>query len=797
MKRARLLVIILALPLVTILLVWLYARTSLPQLRGELAVPGIDQALQIVRDEAGIVHIHAESDADAFYGLGFAHAQDRAWQMEMNRRIAAGRLSELFGEATLDTDRFLRTLGLQRAAEASLDHILPETRSILEAYAAGVNAFLESGHRLPPEFAILGVEPEPWRPEHSLGWTKMMSWDLSDDWDQEILRFRLADRLGPQRAAELLPGVPADSPVILEGAGEDGSRSLRETLDGLLALDDGLRDRFGLRGLDVGSNGWVVAGRLSASGGALLANDPHLDAQIPGIWYLAEIHGDRLQASGATLPGVPGIVLGRNRDIAWGATNLNPDVQDLFLERIDPDDPNRYQAGRGWQAMEIVRETIRVKDAQPIEWAARATRNGPMISDALPDAPAPLALRWTALDPDDTTVDAFLAIARARDWPSFEAAFERYVTPSQNFVYADAEGHIGYIGPGRIPIRRAGDGRLPAPGWQADAGWQGFIPIDQLPRAFDPPAGYIVTANHRPVGPDYPYYLGSEWAPPYRARRIADFLEAAIAGGRGLTLEALHEIQGDQVSLQARELLPALLAVEAEDPRQAEALALLEGWDGRMEAEAAAPALYQAWLLHLPEALLADELGGELLERMLRRRHPTFLAAELGRPEGSTWCDRVLTPELERCPEILLDALDAALDDLEARMGGDAARWRWGRLHRTRYDHNPFSQVALLRPIFHRSIENGGDPFTVNVANIDLAAPYDQGNVPSYRQRIDMGRPEESRFIATTGQSGHPLSRHYDDWIEPHREVRDLPMRLSETPPTGDVLRLLPAAPSR
>ena len=366
--------------------VWSYLRGSLPRSRGAIEVAGLGATARIVRDADGLPHIHAEDDADAVFALGFAHAQDRLWQMELNRRIAAGRLAEVFGAEALETDRFLRTLGLYRAAEASLDHLQPETRRILDAYAAGVNAFLTSGRRLPPEFALLGVAPEPWRPADSLGWAKMMSWDLAEDWDLELLRLRLVGLLGEARAAELLPSVPSAGPTILDAAELPRSR-----IDGLLALDDRLRGALGLRGLDVGSNNWVVAGRHSASGGALLANDPHLGAQIPSIWYLAELHGDRMHVVGATLPGLPGVVLGRNRDIAWGATNLNPDVQDLYVERLDPKDPSRYRFEERWEAMTVIRETIRIKGAEPVQWAARATRHGPLISDVLDDAPAPLA----------------------------------------------------------------------------------------------------------------------------------------------------------------------------------------------------------------------------------------------------------------------------------------------------------------------------------------------------------------------------------------------------------------------
>ena len=458
-SRSRVLALLLVLLTALLGLGWIYFRASLPRGSGEISVSGLAAPVSIVRDRDGVPHIYAESDADAGFALGFVHAQDRLWQLEMNRRIGAGRLSEVFGETTLETDQFLRTLGLHRAARSATQHLSPETMELLVAYAAGVNAWLDSGRGLPPEFTILGVTPEPWTVVDSLAWMKMMSWDLSNDWDLELLRLRLVQAVGESRAAELLPSVPEDAATIL-----DAVQLPAEQADAMLALDDRLRDDYRLRGLDVGSNSWVVSGAATASGLPILANDPHLGARIPSIWYLAEMHGDRLHVSGATLPGVPGVILGRNQRIAWGLTNLNPDVQDLYVERIDSADANRYRSGDAWLPMTVVEELIGVKGRDaPIPWAAHATRHGPLLSDVV-DAPVPVALRWTALDPDDTSLDALLSINWAESWQDIRAAMRRFVTPSQNFVYADVDGHIGYFGPGRIPIRASGDGKLPAPG---------------------------------------------------------------------------------------------------------------------------------------------------------------------------------------------------------------------------------------------------------------------------------------------------------------------------------------------
>lgn len=769
---------------------WVYFRSSLPPTAGDLTVAGISAPVAITRDADGVPHIHAASDRDAWFGLGFAHAQDRLWQMEMQRRIGAGRLSEILGEPTVETDQFLRTLGAHRAARAALAHASPEARAVLDAYAAGVNAWLGAGHPLPPEFVLLGARPAPWTALDSLTWAKMMAWDLGGNWDDDLLRVRLTQAVGPERAARLLPDYPRDGATIVAAAHMPAAAG-----DVLLDLDTRLQVDFQLGGRDVGSNNWVIAGRHTASGLPLLANDPHLGARIPSTWYLAEIRGGRVHVAGATLPGLPGVLAGRNDAIAWGATNLGPDVQDLYFERLNPDDPNQYAAGGRWEDLRIVEEPIVVKGREePIRWAARATRNGPLVSDASDTPGAPLALRWTALDDDDTTLDAFLDLQTAGDWEQFLAALSQLVVPGQNFVYADRAGNIGYAATGRIPIRPAGDtGGAPLPGWEAGHAWIGWIPWDDLPRVLNPPAGYVVTANNRVVDDDYPYHIAQSWTPPYRAGRIVERIEAKIAAGERLDVAAMAALQGDQVSLQARELAPRLAAVAPEDARQARAIALVRAWDGRLDAGSAAAAIYSAWFIALGEAVVADDLSGALYERYAERTHPQFLADVLARADAG-WCDDVLTAPREDCDAIARIALDTALDGLEERMGTDMAAWRWGTVHQTQYAHQPFSEVAWLKPFFHRAIANGGDGYTVNVAPVRLAARYEQYRVPSYRQIVDLSPADDSRFVVTTGQSGHPLSPHYDDMIARHQAVADLPMRFGRPIAAGDRLVLQPAA---
>lgn len=767
---------------------WLWLRGSLPQTSGTVQIAGLSAPVEIVRDAAGVPHIFAATDADAIFGLGYVHAQDRMWQLEMNRRIGNGRMSEVLGEATLDIDKYQRTMGYRRAAEQAWEVLSPEGRAALEAYAAGVNGWINEGHRLPPEYLLLGFTPEPWTVYDSLVWIKMMQYDLGGDYELEILRSRLAATLGPERAAQVMPEYPAGGPDILPPDALDEITSA-----GMLALKSRIETALGLDGKDAGSNNWVISGDLTETGMPLLANDPHLGASIPSVWYLAEVQGDRLHVSGATFPAVPLFPIGHNEQIAWGVTNVNPDVQDLYIERVNPANANQVEYNGEWEDMTIVEELIVVDGRdEPLRWAARSTRNGPLVSD-VQGADTTVALRWTALDPDDTTLDAYLGVNYARNWQEFRDAMRAYVAPSQNFVYADVGGNIGYFVPGRIPVRKSGNGMLPTPGWNDDSAWTGWIPFDDLPQSYNPEQGYIATANNRVVGDDYPYHLSSDWSEPYRAQRIVELIEENTAGGEKISLEEMKQMQADQASAQVRTQLPFFLSITPATDRQRAALALLQEWDGVATLDSPAQPIYAAWRVHLERAILEDEFRGNLWEEMASRAHPLFFETLLDDPAlQAVWCDNVLTAGAESCADVALDALDRALDDLTERMGDDMANWSWGRIHITQYPHRPFSNVSYLKWIFHRSIPNGGDGYTVNVAPFRRTELFNQYHVPSYRTVVDLQDFQRSLFITTTGQSGNVLSSHYADFIRPHRDVEYLPMTWGRAAVSGDTLRLEP-----
>ena len=797
---------------VTAASVYALLRRSLPVLDGVVAVAGPFAPIDIVRDRDAIPHVFAASALDALFGLGYVHAQDRLWQMEFQRRIGHGRLSEVFGAATIPQDRFLRTVGFGRAARAAWASTPPWAKQRVDAYVAGVNAFIATHHgtALPPEFSLLRFEPEPWTGADVLVWVKMMAWDLSANWSFEILRDDLVHAVGIDGMTRLMPPYARDGLSIVRGnRNVTGSRvvfdrevtkttpgpvTFRQSASGVVAaaLSAGnpeVRDVLlgAVRGEALGSNNWVVDGTLTASGKPLLANDPHLGTRLPSTWYLAHISGGDLDVVGATLPGAPAVALGRNRFIAWGATNVAADVEDLYRERVD-DRAKTAAFGGAQEPLTIVPETIRVKGGDAIHLDVRVTRHGPLVSDALNANTAallrgpkrstlePLALRWTALDPVDSTLAAFLSLNQAHDWKEFTTALRDFVVPSQNFVYADVEGHIGYYAPGRIPIRASGDGSLPADGWSGAAEWTGWVPFDDLPHLFDPPSHRIVTANHRPEPADYPYVLGFEWPEPYRAERITTLLSE----GRRFTPEDFARMQADTVSLHAKALLPLLLAHAHPDGEiDRRAVDALRAWNGDATADSAAAAIFDAWFYALAPALVGDELPPAVLDSYASRSsYITRYVTRALTTGGDPFCDDRTTPKTETCADAVTAALHEGVLSLTRRMGGDMGRWRWDVVHHAVFPHAGLDAVAALRPLLSRSVPNGGDWSTIDVGPVDAGALYEQHSVPGYREVIDLSAANASRFLNDVGQSGHPLSTHYDDFLADWRAVRHRPMRM-------------------
>lgn len=767
---------------------YILARLSLPTINGEVKVgQTLAGPVDILRDRNAVPHIRATNRNDAAFGLGYAHAQDRLWQMEVQRRIAAGRLSELFGQPGLNTDKFLRTLGIRRKAVAAFAYLKPETQENLQAYADGVNAFLTSNNGpLPPEFLIFDVTPEPWTPADSLGWLKMMAWDLSGNWGSELARLGLSRRLTKQQIEEFFPPYPGDGPVAL-AALDDLYRQVATAID----VDKLQKVLPPERPEGIGSNNWVVHGKRTVTSQPLLANDPHLGLTSPAIWYFAHLATPLTSTIGATLPGVPGVVIGHNGRIAWGITNTGPDTQDLYIEKIDPTDSSRYITPTGTEAFVTRQEVIKQRSGEDIIITVRETRHGPVISDVhdsaqrLVEPGYAIAFAWTALRDEDTTADALLGLDGVTDWNGFNETMRRLVSPQQNIVYADRDGNIGFLAPGLIPIRRPDNdtkGLTPAPGWDARYDWAGFIPYEQLPRSYNPASGMVVTANNKIVPDSYPYFLTSEWAEPYRAKRIEQLLKERNVH----SVESFKQIQGDTLSPMVTDLLPLMLAVAPKPaPRNAElpgSYAMLSTWDGSMTVNRPEPLIFQAWYRELTRLVLADELGDAF--QPLWRFRPVLMKNILSDRDGQgRWCANVATGANTVCAALIAEALDRALDDLKARYGSDMARWRWGDAHATRATHRPFSNVSVLRRLFEVSVPTPGDAFTVNVGRNDPgneADPFGNRHGPSLRAIYDLADLNRSQFMHSTGQSGHILSSHYRDYAAPWAAVEYIPMTMRQ-----------------
>lgn len=752
---------------------FVFLRASLPQIAGTLALPGLEQPVRVVRDAYGIPSITAENRHDLAMALGFVHAQDRLFQMDLQRRAGAGRLSEIFGPSALGTDRTMRTLGLYRFAEAGVGFASPEFRGVLEAYAAGVNAFVHSGAALPIEFTLLGYRPQDWRAADSLVIGKLLALQLTGNYGTELLRARMAQMLTPAEIDELFPGYPEDGPVTL---GHLAALTRDLPLDAMLAaLPFGAEPQRA-------SNNWVVDGAHSVTGKPLLANDPHLDYAQPLVWYLARLEAPDVTLAGATVAGAPAMILGHNDHIAWGYTTTNADAEDLFVEEVDPEDPGRYRVPGGSAAFEVRQERIAVKGRPAEMLTIRSTRHGPVISDVAPDLPRPrtpvLALQASFLVADDRSVEAQWRVGLATDWASWRDALRPFVAPPQNMVYADRDGHIGFMVPGRIPIRRSGDGRAPVPGASGEADWTGFVPFDALPHALDPPVGHIASANNKIVPDDYPYLITRDWDQPFRIERI----EAGLAATPRQSIESSTALQGDIVSLAADRLVPLMLASEPRDARARTAMDLLRTWDRSMSRGRPEPLIFSAWVAALNRQLFGPRLAG--LYGTYWTAPPLTTAAALR--DHRHWCGPA------GCPAVLQQSLAAALDGLSAEFGPATDRWRWGDAHQATFDHPVFSRIPVLRSLADRHIPADGSNDTVNAGGFrpgKAAAPFADTHGPGLRAIYDLADLDNSRFELALGQSAHLLSPHYDDLLPLWQRFEGLRLPHGAV---GDVLTLVP-----
>jgi penicillin amidase len=738
----------------------MHYRASLPVYDGTVKVAGLGAKVEIIRDDHGIPHIIAASRADAVFGLGYAEAQDRLWQMEFERRFIQGRLAEMLGRPALDIDVYTRTLGLYRLAGQSLAGLTPQSRMLLDAYAAGVNAFLKT-HKgpLPVEFALMGVTPEPWRPADSVAVLKLMELNLSGDAFGELARAQLAQHLTKQQIEDLFPPAPGElanklPDYFMQIFAHPGKMAAREIPD------------------TTASNNWVVSGARSTSGSPLLANDPHLSLTIPSIWYLAHMAWPGEDVVGAALAGGPGVTLGRNRASAWGMTNTGPDTQDIYLERLDAAHPDFYVTPTGSARFAEHRETIAVRFGSPVTITIRTTRHGPVLpaDNSFIHASAPkgyvYALAWSALTPDDKTVQALLNMDVAQSGNDTVAALKDFLSPMQNVVHAHADGHIGLFLPGSVPVRNTADdslGLVPAKGWDSNYDWKGTIPFKSLARIDDPPSGQIATANNKTTPPGYAPTLTREWEDPFRYWRIDQLLAATPKH----SMESFKAIQLDTHDRYAQDLVPLLLKAAPWPGAQArDAAALLAKWDFAMDADRPEPLIFSAWERALVRRLIADELGQDFPAYW--SHHAVLVLNILRNTNGEArWCDDVTTKVHEDCASRIRLALNDALAELDGEYGANMTKWRWGDAHHVIDEHQPFGQLPVLAGIFNREAPASGGAFTIRRGDFRFASkrPYAAVHGSGYRAIYDLAHPDNSLFVISTGESGNIYSPHYDDLI--------------------------------
>jgi penicillin G amidase len=801
-------------------------RKSFPQTTGTIDVPGLSADVTVVRDSHGVPQLYADTSEDLFFAQGFVQAQDRFYEMDVRRHITSGRLSELFGEETLETDKVVRTMGWRRVAEKELDRLSPSTLRYLEAFSAGVNAYIadRSPSELSLEYSLLTLggldyEVEKWTPTDSVAWLKAMAWDLRGNMQDEIDRAMASPRLDAEQIAQLYPPYPyGRHRPIVEGGG---------IVDGAFDQDAPIRPRSAARpapagdataalqrvqeaieavpalvgtGEGVGSNAWAVDGEHSTTGAPILANDPHLAATLPGVWYQMGLHCTELSAdcpfdvSGFTFAGFPGVVIGHNRTIAWGFTNLGPDVSDLYLEAVHGE---RYLRGDKWRPFDRRQETISIAGEEPFTFTVRSSVHGPLLSDVSPtyasvgaNAPVPeggperdsgyaVALAWTALQPS-RTADAVFAMDRAEGWDDFRAAARDFAVPSQNMVYADVDGHIGYQAPGRIPIRKPGNaGDYPSPGWDRKYDWTGdYVPFEELPSLLDPEEGFIATANQAPVDPSYPYHLASSWDYGYRSQRIADLLARKGA----LSVDDMSTIQLDTYNGFGPVLVPYLMQVDTGTRYYGAGQRLLEHWDFTQPADSAAAAYFNAVWKHLLSLTFADQLpasvsvvGGSRWYEVVRRL--------LDEPNDPWWDDVATEDVREGRDDILLEAMKEARDELVRLQSRRADGWTWGHQHTLTLENQTVgqSEIGLIARLVNRGTwQLGGGPSIVDAIGWDASEGYEVDKVPSMRMVVSLADLDDSTWINLTGASGHAFSSHYTDQTDLWANGETLPWPFSQ-----------------
>ena len=741
---------------------------KLPVTSGTLAIPGLKGTVKVYRDTNGVPHIEAKNEHDLFLAQGFVTAQSRLFQMDLSRRQASGTLSEVAGKATVNQDKFFRTLGLRRWAKKSYASYSNHSQAVLQWYADGVNAYInraEEKGKLPVGFQLLGYKPGPWSPVDSLAIGKYMAYDLGGHWQGQAFRYYLLQHFSKKKAMALFPAYPKNAPTILQAVRNNPIQIEKS----FAAAAPVLPNPFN------GSNDWVVSGKKTASGKPYLANDPHLSLATPSIWFETNLKAPGVNVSGVIFAGVPGIIIGHNQSIAWGVTNVGPDVQDLYIEKRNPDHPDEFLYDGKWYKAKIIHEKIHVKGAKTISYKVTVTRHGPVVSEFAHDtrSDSVLAMKWTALQPT-TELEAVLKFMKAKNWSEFKKALTYFQAPAQNFVFASKDGTIAYRANGLIPIRKKGNGLLPVPGWTDQYQWTGYIPWNQLPTIVNPPDGFIATANNKVTPPDYPFHISNTWEEPFRAERIRQLLSSKDS----FTIQDMKNLQFDHKNLKAEQFLPVLLPVLKQNqstlrPIDKKAMAILNHWNRKDDKNLAAPLVFNLWMDEFPKVLFDGQISPKMMALFENKEQVTDqLIINAGNGNPGPWIKSA-----GGWNHVVERTFKKAVDHAEKLQGKKPSHWTWGGFHKVEFP-NPLSAVKPLNLLFNpkpRSVS--GSCVTVAAACWnDKTGEVDHG--PAWRMIVDMSDTNRNWGVVAPGQSEHVLSSWYanqiDDWVTGHYHVTTL-----------------------
>lgn len=756
--------------------------SSLPQYNGSINSAEISSDIKIYRDSMAIPYIVANTDEDAAFALGYVHAQERLFTMDLARRAGAGRLSEIFGKETIPFDEMFRTVGIKRMAEMIENKMDRHSYKLLEAYSKGVNLYIKNarGH-YPVEFDVLNYSPYNWKPIDCLIIGRMMAWELNISWWTDIVFSELVQKLGAEKVMEILPDYPENAPYIIPS----DLKNLPEISSNLIDTDKQFRKFFGIEGTHLGSNNWIVNSKMSSSGAPIIANDPHLGYSAPGKWYAAVVRSNDWNAEGYTLPGVPVFVIGKNQNISWVLTNIMLDDADFYAEKIDSAGKNYFYEG-GWHPLQIIKDTIRVKDSASVPLIIKITDHGPIISDIHPykllysDAKmdsVEISMRWTAQDFSDEFT-AFLKINKAKNWKEFKEAFATYAVPGQNFVYGDKGGNIGYVFGGRLPLRDTQNPSFVYDGTTSKYDWKGYVPSTEITSLFNPPENYIASANNKTIK-NFKYHISNLWEPPSRIERITELLKSKPKQ----SVSDFMKYQMDFVSPYAKELtgyiLSAFANIKILDSNLRLTIELFKNWNYEMNQYSQIPSVYAVFFNHLLQNIYKDKMGHNIYNEFLFTTNVPYRSImQLMENPSSWWFDDLSTPQLETRDEVIRESLSEALTDLENKFGKNIEEWQWGRLHQAIFKH-AFSGYSFIidNVVNIGPFEIGGDgttifnteyPFYESIEKFPRFrhSEFENNLGPSMRYIYDFSKPDEFYMILTTGESGNVMSDHYSDMSE-------------------------------